>query len=199
MRIRRIFLIFLKVFLMLVVTAMFRFQIPELRYDFGPKEPVQITSPNDLSVDQFAQATFASVHGTPDLSKAATFAMHGVRYTYFLLEGYGPKLIVRTAEQVDEQWSQIQVHMGRLRPYRRMPFSRSVRAGFRKHFDLGIPEDAMFLARDDVPRLSGWSIGAVIFASVLWLILAYFFFLHGRLIKQSRKASEAIKKLQPVS
>jgi hypothetical protein len=168
---------------MLVVTAMIRFQIPELRYDLGSKEPVQITSPNDLSVERFTRSTFASVHGRVDLTKAATFAMHGVRFTYFLLEGYGPRLVVRTPEQVDEEWSQIDTHVGRLRPYRRMPFSRSVRAGFRTHFDVEIPDDALFLARDDVPRFSGWSIGAVVFASILWCILAYFFFLRGPLAR----------------
>jgi len=188
MRVGRIFLTLLKIFLMLVVTAMIRFQMPELRYDLSSKEPVQITSPNDLSVERFAHATFASVHGTIDLDKAATFAMHGVRFTYFLLEGYGPKLVVRTAEGIDEGWTQIDKHVGRLKPYRRMPFSRSVRAGFRKNFDVGIPEDALFLGRDDVPHLSGWTVGAVIFAGVLWCVLAYFFFLHGPLRKRAAKA-----------
>ncbi|UCD50046.1 MAG: hypothetical protein JSW27_21255 [Phycisphaerales bacterium] len=190
MRLGRVFLTFIKIFLMLVVTAMIRFQIPELRYDLGSKEPVQITSPNDLSIQRFAQSTFASVHGTIDPNRAATFAMHGVRFTYFFLQDYGPKLVVRTSEQIDEGWTQIGTHMGRLKPYRRMPFSRSVRAGFRKNFDVGIPEDALFLGRDDVPRFSGWTIGAVIFASVLWCVLAYFFFLYGRTTKRAPKASE---------
>jgi len=140
-----------------------------------------------LSVERFGRSTFASIHGTVDLTKAAIFAMHGVRFTYFLLEEYGPGLVVRTPEQIDEGWTQIDTHLGRLRPYRRMPFSRSVRAGFRKNFDVGIPEDALFLGREDVPRFSGWSVGAVIFASLLWCILAYFFFLHGRITKRAAK------------
>jgi hypothetical protein len=181
MLVGRILLTIVKVFLIVVVTAMIRFQIPELRYDLGPREPVSIVSPNDLSPERFAQSTFASVRGRPDLTKAAKFAMHGVPFTYFLLEEYGTKLVVRAPEEIDEQWVQIDRHLGRLRPYRRMPFSRSVRAGFRKHFDIGIPANAMFLARDDVPRPSGWSIGAVIFASVLWCVLVYFFFIHRRL------------------
>lgn len=184
MRVGRILLTILKIFLMLVVTAMIRFQMPELRYDLRSGEPVQITSPNDLSVERFSRSTFASVHAKADLTKAATFAMHGVRFTYFLLEGYGTELVVRTPEQIDEEWNLIDTHLGRLRPYRRMPFSRSVRAGFRMHFDVEIPEGAMFLARDDVPRFSGWSMGAVIFASVLWCVLAYFFFLRKPLARR---------------
>jgi len=186
----RAILTFIKIFLLLVVTMMVRFQIPELRYDLGSKEPVQVTSPNDLSIERFAQPTFASVHGTIDPNRAATFAMHGVRFTYFLLEDYGPKLVVRTPEQIDEEWTQIDRHLGRLKPYRRMPFSRSVRAGFRKNFDIGIPEDALFLGREDVPRFSGWSVGATIFAGVLWCVLAYFFFLHGPLRKRAARNAE---------
>ncbi len=190
-RLGRVFLTFLKVFLLLVVTAMIRFQIPELRYDLGSKTPIQVASPNDLSVERFASSTFAAVHGKPDLTKAATFAMHGVPFTYFLLEGYGPKLVVRTPEEVSEEWNQIDKHLGRLRPYHRMPFSRSVRAGFKTHFGMEIPEDALFLGRDDVPRLSGWSVGAVIFAGTLWCVLAYVFFLRGLLDKGKPGPSQA--------
>jgi hypothetical protein len=168
-----------------VVTAMILFQIPELRYDLSSGEPVSVSSPNDLSPQRFPQSTFAAVQGTPNLDRAATLAMHGVPFTYFLLEDYGPKLVVRTSEQIDEDWTQIDRHLGRLRPYERMPFSRSIRAGFRRNFDVGIPADAMFLGRDDVPRLSGWSVGAVIFAGVLWCVLTYFFFIH-RAIKGVR-------------
>ncbi|MBN1362196.1 MAG: hypothetical protein JW993_16490 [Sedimentisphaerales bacterium] len=174
----RVFLTGLKLFLMLVVTAMIAFQIPELRYDLGSTEPVQVTSVEELSPERFGHSTFASVHGTPDLARAATFAKHGVRFTYFLLNEYGSKLVVRTAEPVDEKWLQIEQHLGRLRSFDRMPFSRSVRAGFRQQFDVTIPDDAFFLARDDVPKPSGWSIGATIFAGLLWCVLAYLFFVH---------------------
>lgn len=182
----RVLLFFLKLFLLLVVTAMVRFQIPELRYDLGEKEPVHIRSADELSLERFTEATFVAIHGRADLTKAATFAKHGVRYTYFLLEEYGPKLVVRTAEEVNEGWGQIDVHMGRLRPYHRMAFDRSVGAGFRTHFDVEIAEDAFFLGRDDVPKLSGWNLGAVIFACVLWCTLFYFFFIYGW-IKAARR------------
>jgi hypothetical protein len=192
MSVGRVFLTILKLFLLLVVTAMIKFQIPELRYDFGPKEPAKVESVQELSVERFPQSTFASIRGRADFTKAATFAKYGVRYTYFMLEGYGNKLVVRTSEPVNEQWAGIDFHVGRLRPYRRMPFSRSVRAGFRKHFDLGIPEDALFLARDDAPRPNGWSIGAVSFASVLWLVLAYFFFIHWHIFGARGKSGQAV-------
>jgi len=179
MSVGRVFLTILKLFLLLVATAMIKFQVPELRYDFGPKEPVHVESAEELTIERFPNSTFASVRGKADFTKAASFTRHGVCFTYFLLEGYGARLVVRTAEPVTQEWSEIDFHVGRLRPYRRMPFSRSVRAGFRRHFNLGIPEDALFLARDDVPRPSGWSIVATAFAIILWLVLAYFFFVHG--------------------
>lgn len=177
----RIFLILLKLFLLAVVTLMIKLQIPELRYDFGTKEPVSIETLDELSAARSPRAMFASVRGKADLTKAATFSKYGVRYTYFLLNEYGDKLVVRTLEEVNEDWVDIDFHVGRLRPFNRMPFSRSVRAGFRAHHDIGIGEDAFFLARDDVPRPNAWSIGAVIFASVLWCVLVYFFFVHRRI------------------
>lgn len=181
MLLKRVFLICLKLFLLLVVAGMIRFQIPELRYDFGAKEPVRVESVDELSMERFGRSTFASVRGRADLGQAATFAKYGVRYTYFLLDEYGARLVVRTGEPVSEDWTGIDSHMGRLRPFHRMPFSRSVRAGFRKLYDVDIPRDAFFLARDDVPRFSGWSTGAVVFAGVMWCVMAYFFFVHGRI------------------
>lgn len=190
MSLGRIALTCIKIFPMIVVTSMILFQIPNLLYDFGPKEPVGIESAGDLSALGETDSVFASVRGKADLGRAATFSMHGVRYTYFLLKEYGPRLVVRTAETVDEKWSEIELHIGRLRPYGRMPFSRSVRAGFRTNFDVEIPDDAFFLARDYAPRIRGWTIGAVTFAGVLWCALFYFFFIHGRIVA-ARKARPA--------
>ena len=186
MQVARVLLFFLKLFLLLVVTAMVRFQMPELRYDMSEKEPVHIESPEELTFERFPEATFVAIHGKADLTKAATFAKHGVRYTYLLLEGYGPKLVVRTAEEVNEEWMPVEVHLGRLLPYPRMAFDRSVGAGFRSLFDVEIAEDAFFLGRDDVPGVSGWNLGAVIFACVLWCVLFYCFFVHGW-IKAARR------------
>ncbi len=176
----RVFLIILKLFMMFVVTAMIMFQIPELQYDFGTKEPLCIKSVDELSIDRFPQSTFVSIQGKGDFAKAATLAKYGVQYTYFLLDGFDNKLVVRTHEAVGKEWENIDFHIGRLRPFDQMPFSRSIRAGFRKLYDVGVDQDAFFLARDDVPRLSGWSIGAVSLVSILWCLMAYFFFVHGR-------------------
>jgi hypothetical protein len=107
------------------------------------------------------------------------------------LKEYGTMLVVRTSEKVSEDWEKIDTHLGRLRPYHRMPFSRSVRAGFRDTVGVSIPENAFFLARDDVPKLNGWNIGAVSFASILWCILFYFFFVRRRIL------AAGIKKQQP--
>lgn len=190
--IKRISLLILKIFVLLVVTMMIRLQMPELRYDFGAREPLRIESAQDLPGDLPRSGVFVSVRGTADFSNAATYASHGVPYTYFLLEEYGPRLVVRSPELVDETWKDINAHIGRLRPYHGMPFSRSVRSGFQSLFGVTIADNAFSLARDDVPQPNGWSIGALVFASILWGVLAYFFFvrpLTGRRKTQSASAS----------
>lgn len=187
MSVSRIALFLVKLFLMIVVTAMIMFQIPELRYDFGPEEPVKIESIEDLTLERFGYSTFASVRGTVDLATKTQVSKYGVLFNYFLLEEYGPKLVVRTSEEVDGKWREIELHLGRLRPYERMPFDRTVGATFRQVHDIEIPEDAFSLARDDVPHPGGWTVGAVVFASVLWCVLFYSFFVHGRIVA-ARKA-----------
>lgn len=190
MSLGRIALTCVKIFLMIVVTAYFKFLIPELRYDFGPKEPVKIESMEQLSAARSSRSVFASIRGKADFTKSVAFVKYGVRYTYFLLEEYGPRLVVRTPEQAGEEWADIDFHIGRLRPYQRMAFDRSVSAEFRTRQGIEIPEDAFFLGRDDVPRPNGWLIGALVFSSVLWCVLFYFFFIHGR-IAAARKAKAA--------
>jgi len=193
MSLKNILFLILKLFLLLVVTSMVLFQIPELRYDFGPDKPVEIESPEQLKALAVEGSTFAAVKGTVNFDRAATFATHGLKYTYFMLNEYGDMLIVRTYETIDEDWAEVDKHVGRLKPYDQMPFSRSVRAGFSKNFDVMIADDAYFLGRDDVPHLSGWSIGASVFAVVLWCVLFYFFFVYkwvfGRSFADSIKPS----------
>ena len=174
----RVALTVIQLFLLVVVTMMFRFQCPELRYDFGSKTPVMVEQEADIPPAAHHQSVFVSLKGTPDPGRAAVFAKHGVPFTYFMLEEYGTRVVVRTPEQFSDEWVSVDRHVGRMRAYATMPFRRSIRAGFRTNFDVGIPEDALFLARDDVPKVSGWSVGATIFAGLLWVILAYFFFLH---------------------
>ena len=190
MTLGRIVLICIKLFLMIIVTAYFKFLIPELRYDLGPKEPIKIESLEQLSAARSPRSAFASVSGKADFTKAATFAKYGVRYTYFLLEEYGTKLVVRTPELMSEEWADIEFHVGRLRPYKRMPFDRSVSTEFRTRHGIEIPEDAFFLGRDDVPRPSGWLIGALVFSTVLWCVLFYFFFVHGRIVAARKARAE---------
>lgn len=186
--VKRAGLLVLKLFLLLVATMMIRFQLPELRYDFGTRQPVEIRSAAELTAERFPQATFACVRGRPDLTRAATYATHGVPFSYFLLDGYETKIVVRSAEPIDETWADIGAHVGRLRPLRRMPFSRTVRAGFRQLFGADLPDEAFFLARDDVPDPNGWSIGAMVFAATLWCTLAYFFFIHGYVVRARKRA-----------
>ena len=177
--VKRIALLLVKLFVMVIVTGMNFILIPEFRYDTGPKTPVDVKTPAELSPERYAVSTFATVHGEGDFDKAFIQSQYGVPYPYFLLKGYGPALVVRTAEKVDDDWKQLDRHVGRLRRYRRMPFSRTVRSVFKERFKEEIPANALFLARDDVPRLSAWQVGAAIFAALLWLILAYMFFVHG--------------------
>jgi hypothetical protein len=187
MIIARIALALVKMLIMAVATLMIIVQIPELRYDLASGEPVQITAADQLSPARYAGPTLAVVHGTPDFERAAIFAKHGVQFTYFLLEEYGTALVVRAPEPLTEEWKQIDRHVGRLRTYARMPFRRSIRAGFRSNFGVELPEDALFLARDDVPRLSGWAIGAAVFSTALWCILFYCLFIwHGTRIARRR-------------
>ena len=185
--IKSAFITFLGLFLVLVTTSMVYFQLPELRYDFGPKEPVMIDSPEQLADALTGRQIFASVKGTINFDRAATFSKHGVRYTYFMLNEYDTALVVRTYETINEDWAGLDRHLGRFRKYRRMPFSRSVRAGFHKNFDITIPDSAFFLGRDDVPKPSGWSVGAAIFAVTLWCILVYFFFVRRLYIAISKR------------
>ena len=36
--------------------------------------------------------------------------------------------------------------------------------------------NAFFIALDDVPKVSGWQVGATIFASLLWIAMFFLFF-----------------------
>jgi hypothetical protein len=154
-------------------------QVPELSYDLGSDEPVQIDSPSELTRPEFKHSTFVSVAGRIDLDRRIEYASHGVPATYFLLEDYGDRLVVRTYERIEspEEWSRINRFVGRLRPIGRLPFRRGVRARFEAEYDVRIPPDAYFLGLYDVPELSGWQVGAAAFVAVLWLVLFYLFFI----------------------
>ncbi len=170
-----------KLLAMAFPTLLLVVQIPEMQYDLsGGGRPVEIATPEQLAGGRSSRATFAAVSGKIDFDKKLSHTTYGLAFTYFTLEGYGESIIVRTYNKVDDNWSGRDRFEGKLRPYNDMPFSRTVRAMFRERCGLAIPPGAFFLAHEDVPDLSGWNVGAVIFSTVLWATMFYFFFLRRR-------------------
>jgi len=174
---KKLLLILIKVVFLIFVASMIVIQIPELEYDLGDRSPVTIDGPQELSIRQFPHAVFAAVKGTPDFRHAFVYRRYGLSYTYFNIEPYGARLVVRTYEPVDEKWEELRLFLGKLRPFNHQPFHYRIREIYKEKFDAEIPEDAFFLGLDDVPKVSGWQVGAVIFASILWMVLFYMFFL----------------------
>jgi hypothetical protein len=177
---RRFWLTVLKGFGLLFVGGMIWVQIPELRYDLGPKRPLAITGPEELSDGRFRRSTFVSIHGKPNFERAFVYRRYGLSYTYFNIEPYGTRLVVRTYDKVTDEWKELSRFLGKLCPFKDQPFSYRIREIYRERFQVDIPENAFFLALDDVPRPSGWQFGAVAFAGVLWLAMFYLFFLYRR-------------------
>jgi len=177
---KSVWLTLLKVLFLLFVTGMIAMLIPELRYDLGPKEPMVITSPKQLASVDFDRSTFVRIEGKGNFDRAFAYTSHGVSAAYFLLDPYAQRVVVRTYEKITGDWEKLDRFMGRLKRVRRMPFSRSVRGAFHDRFEVEIPDDGLFLALDDVPELSGWHVGAMIFAISLWCTLLYFFFFWRR-------------------
>ena len=177
---RRFYLTVLKLFALAAVAGMAWLQVPELRYDFSGAEPVAIAGPAELEALRGKGSVFAAVAGKGDFDKAFINKTYGLTYTYFLLKPYGAALVVRSTERVTDDWRALDRFVGRVRSFRRMPFSRRVRRSYREQFGVEIPAGAMFLARDDVPAPSGWQIGALIFVSLLWVVLVWLFFIRRR-------------------
>ena len=166
----------LKIFLLVFVASMVAMQFPELRYDSGSKEPVQIQRPGDLSPDRLPPKVFASIEGRPDFSKAFIQQKYGLTYTYFAVQPYGLKLVVRTFDTVDEDWKQMDRLVGKLAPFDDQPFSYRISEIYETEFQETIPENAYFLGLYDVPKIDGFQLGAVIFASVMWIVMFLMFF-----------------------
>ncbi len=173
-------LLLLKLFALAFVGMMAVMQIPELRYDYGAVTPVAIESPEELQRLAPRKATFVAVTGRPDFERAFVYKRYGLAYTYFTAKPYGPLLVVRTHEAVDDNWKEIGTLVGRLRPFEDQPFSYRIRDIYRDQVGLEVPAEAYFLALHDVPRPSGWQIGAVAIAGTAWLAMLYGFFLHRR-------------------
>jgi len=172
-------LTFFKILLLLFVAFMAWMQVPELFYDLGSKIPIQIDDPGQLAQLKASGATFASVKGTPDFTNAFVYKRYGLDHHYFTVEPYGMKMVVRTYDEITDEWRQISRFVGRLRPFDEQPFSRYISAIYMERFGVTVPGDAWFLALDDVPKPSGWQIGGLGLAAVIWLILLWLFFLGG--------------------
>ena len=175
---RRFWICLLKLVPLLFIGGMIKLQIPELRYDLGRQAPIVLSAADDLVPERFPRATFVSIAGTPDFEKAFVYRRYGLSYTYFHVEPYGMRLVVRTWDAVTDEWKELDRFLGKLRPFSRQPFSYRIREIHRDKFGIDLPSDAFFLALDDVPRLSGWQLGAALLASVMWLVMFYSFFVH---------------------
>jgi hypothetical protein len=141
---------------------------------------VKISRPEDLSIGRIGHATFVSIRGRPTFERAFVYRRYGLSYTYFNVEPYGMHLVVRTYDRVTDEWKDLNRFLGRLRPFKRQAFSYRIRQIYREKFQVEVPEDALFLALDDVPRLNGWQLGTAAFAGILWLVMFYLFFLFRR-------------------
>lgn len=175
----RAILTFLKIACLLIVAFLALMQVPELIYDFGSKTPVEIDGPADLTRGKVSGTVFVSVRGTPDFENAFVYRRYGLDHRYFTVDPYGMSLVVRTYDEITDEWRQINRFVGRLRPFDDQPFSGYIAAIYLERFGIKVPEDAWFLALDDVPMLSGWQIGGLLLAAVIWMIMFWLFFLGG--------------------
>lgn len=173
-------LLILKLLCLALPAGMAAIQVRELRYDYGSKTPVPIESPEELHAADIGHATFVRLAGKGDFDHAFIMHRYGISYTYFLLEPYGRTVVVRTYQPVDDNWRDIRQFVGKLRPFDQQPFSYRVRESFAKQYGVDIPADAYFLALYDVPKPDGWQIAAVVFSTVLFLAMLYFFFLRRK-------------------
>lgn len=168
----------LKVMALLFVGGMILVHIPELIYDLGPRTPMAISSPDDLSTERPLRTSFVSISGEPDFEKAFVYKRYGLSYTYFNIRPYGMKVIVRTYHTVNDEWKDLNRFLGKLKSFKRQPFYYKIRDIYKEQFGTDVPEGAFFLSLDDVPKLSGWQVGAAILACVLWAIMFYMFYFY---------------------
>ena len=179
-KLKKIALWGLKILVLVLVAGMLYVLWPEMIYNLGPKTPLLIENPAQLDENKITSSTFVSIAGKPDFSMGFIYKRYGLSHTYFNMEPYGLKLVVRTYDAVDDDWKQLKRVVGRLRPFSQQPFSYHIRDIYRDRFKVEIPRDAYFLALDNVPKLTGWLIAAFSFASLMWLVMFYFFFFYQR-------------------
>lgn len=177
-KIRFLLLLIIKLAVLFFVGFMAIIQIPELLYDLSEKTPVAITVPEDLARQRFSRPTFVAVHGRANFGQAFTYQRYGLTFTYFTLKPYGLNIVARTHDRVTDEWTRLDRFLGKLRPFAEQPFSYRIAEIFQEQAGVTIPSRAYFLALDDVPAVSGWQLGALVFSSVLWGGLLYLFFLY---------------------
>lgn len=153
-------------------------QVPEIRYDTGPKTPVAVSAPDELRVERFPRATFVAISGRADFGRAFVYRRYGLSYTYFNIAPFGTRLVVRTYDEVTDDWETLTTFLGKLRPFAGQPFSYKIRAIYAEEFGEDIPADAFFLALEDVPRTSGWQVGALVLGGIFWAAAFYALFVH---------------------
>lgn len=174
----------LKLGVLALVGFMALIQFPELRYDLKEVTPLDITSREELDRQQISAPTFVAVHGRADFGNAFTYQRYGLTFTYFTLKPYGLAIVARTHDKVTDEWTGLNRFLGKMRPFAEQPFSYRIAEIFREKNGTAIPAGAYFLALDDVPRVSGWQVGAVIFSVFLWCLLFFlFYFYRGDLLK----------------
>lgn len=182
---KSLFLLIGKLAVLGLVGFMALIQLPELRYDLGPETPLVINSPKELRQQQLNRPLFVAISGRADFGSAFTYQRYGLIFTYFTLQPYGLAIIARTHERVTDDWTRLDRFLGKMRPFTEQPFSYRIAEIFQEKNGTPLPADTYFLALDDVPRLSAWQAGAVIFSFLLWCLLFYlFFFYRGDIFKQ---------------
>jgi len=170
----------LKVAMLLFVALMIYMQIPELRYDSLADRPVIINSPADLSAGLLEGTSYAKITGTPSFDYAFNYERYGLTFTYFTIEEYGTRIIARGYDLTESDFDHQVLLEGKLRPFESQPFAYAVRDLFAEQSGVVPRDDAFFLGVGDIPGANGWQLGSLIFASVLFGVMFYFFFLFRR-------------------
>lgn len=177
---KRLWLTALQLLVLAFVAWIVHVQIPDLLYDLGAKQPVVVAGPKHLTAERLPGTTFVVIEGEADFTHAFTYHRYGLSYTCFRIAPYGPRLVVRADGKVPDERKKLGRFVGKLRPFDRHPFASRIRKCFAQN-GLEVPEGAFLLLLDDVPKLSGWQVGAVLSACVLWLAMFYvFFFVHRK-------------------
>ncbi len=174
---KRFWLVVLKLVALLYVAGLSLVQVPGLRYDLGPREAVLIEDPADLPAELSRRQVFASLAGTASFEHAFTYKRYGMDITYFTLEEYGTRVLVKTYDRVTDEWAGFVRFPGRLRSFDGHHFSSRLREIFRERAGVEVPANAYVLGMYDVPEVDGWQMAAVVYLGVMWAGMIYFFFL----------------------